>query len=357
MDTIKTLIQENTMSILKMWELQSKDAHLPLAPEDKLVSKKRAFEKLSSNHQRLILNMHSDGSSVPSQACTTCIDILHAKTGPNVVNFLTCLLSNEDFALARGMPHNLGHAQVFSKTPSEIDNVSPFYVHLRSQRTVKGVNQEKLYTIELLHHSNTLQSNDVADMIKNDIFVSGDFHSFKQQIANHTLIWGLYAGENSYLAMSLSAIDQHISDNPEAYREYIQNDPLFIVSFLHDIHFRLQRFFKSLVLASSVEDIRFEYVNFSDMLLKVDMRNYSVQSPTWYKQLTVKKDKDSSSNFRKGSDHHQLSDDNSRRKVPEINQNVYSACKLMDGERWGAIFTLRILRMLLCPKLTTLTSA
>ena len=120
-DTIKTLIQENTMSILKMWELQSKDAHLPLAPEDKLVSKKRDFEKLSSNHQRLILIMHSDGSSVPSQACTTCIDILHAKTGPNVVNFLTCLLSNEDFALARGMAHNLGHAQVFSKTPSEID--------------------------------------------------------------------------------------------------------------------------------------------------------------------------------------------------------------------------------------------
>ena len=175
-------------------------------------------------------------------------------------------------------------------------------------------------------------------MIKNDIFVSGDFYSFKQQIANHTLIWDLYAGKNSYLAMSLSAIDQHISDNLEAYREYIQNDPLFIVSFLHDIHFRLQRFFKSLVLASSVEDIKFEYVNFSDMLLKVDMRNYLVQSPTWYKQLTVKKDKDSSSQFRKGSDHHQLSDDNSRRKVPEINQNVDSACKLMDGERWGAIF-------------------
>ena len=105
---------------------------------------------MSSNHQQLLLFMHSDGSSIPSQICDSCIDILHAKTGPNVINLLTCLLNNEDFALARGMAHNLGHAQVFSKTPSDIDNVSPFYVHLRSNSTVKSVNQEELYTIDLL---------------------------------------------------------------------------------------------------------------------------------------------------------------------------------------------------------------
>ena len=130
MDSIRTLLQENTKSVMKMLELRSQDLKLPLASEDKPVSRKSAFDRLSSNHQKLILHMHSDGSSIPDKSCESCLDILHAKTGPNVINFLTCFLSNEDFALSRGMAHNLGHAQVFSKTPSEIDNVSPFYVHI-----------------------------------------------------------------------------------------------------------------------------------------------------------------------------------------------------------------------------------
>ena len=140
MASIRTLIQENTISVSNTMESKQKDSKFPLGLEDKPVSKRKAFNNLSSNHKCLILNMHSDGSSILSSVCETCLDILHTKTGPDVVNFLTCLLSNENFVLARAIVHNLGHAQVFSKISSKINNVSPFYVHLCSQRNVKGVN-------------------------------------------------------------------------------------------------------------------------------------------------------------------------------------------------------------------------
>ena len=98
--------------------------------------------------------------------------------------------------------------------------------------------------------------------LKNNVFVAGNYQPFNEQLQHHTLVWKLVSGDGSFLFYSPSAIAIHIEENSEMYCEYIENTSLFIVSFLHYIHFRLQRYLKPLLVqVTSINKIKFKFVN------------------------------------------------------------------------------------------------
>ena len=78
--------------------------------------------------------------------------------------------------------------------------------------------------------------------------------------------------------------------------------------------------------------------------------NYSIQSPIWYKQLIGKEEKNISSQRRKAVNLPTFSDDNFRRRVWEINQNIDAACKFVDGFWCVSVFHLRNTENLSLPK-------
>ena len=143
MTDIQTIITATTLSILKSIKADSSYITLPLAEEDKLPVSKidRAFLIPSDEHRKLILHIHSDGSTIPDSSCQTYLDILIAKSGAHVANYYIYQLINEDFSISKGLAHNLGHGQVYSLDPFTIKNVSPFYIHIKSLASTKGVNQ------------------------------------------------------------------------------------------------------------------------------------------------------------------------------------------------------------------------
>ena len=110
-------------------------------------------------------------------------------SGPNVASYLNSQFIDEDFAVPKGMCHNLGHGHVFSPTPFKIKNVSPFYVHIRSSNITQNIDQEELFIIDLLNHSNSLSRSDTSKIMKNDLYIATNYYTLKQQLKNHSLIW------------------------------------------------------------------------------------------------------------------------------------------------------------------------
>mgnify|MGYP003331564764 FL=1 len=336
-EKIQSIIEATTAAVMKTIDLSQKEVHLPLVSSEKEDSKKyKAFANLDDTRKNLILNLHSDGVTIPSSPCSTCLEILNNKSGPSVASYLNNLFIDEDFAVSKGMCHNLGHGHVFSPTPFEIKNVSPFYVHIRSLSIANNVDQEELFVIEMLNRSNSLSRSDTSEIVKNDLYIATDFHTLKQQLKNHSLIWRTFTGEDSYLNLGLTEINSHLDNNADAYREQIASNSDFIPSFLQDVHFRMQNFFKSCFRSQSIDQIRFEFVNFDSIIKSIDMRNYNVNPPVWYKSLIAGKERSSSS----GSKRISTNVDTQQRvkKTLEENPTLDNACKLNNGETFGALF-------------------
>ena len=53
----------------------------------------------------------------------------------------------------------------------------------------------------------------------------------------------------------------------------------------------MQSFFKSCVIAKDVDDIRFDYLNFGDLLCSIEMQTYQIVVPNWFKMETLKSEK------------------------------------------------------------------
>ena len=336
-DKIQSIIEATTAAVMKTIDLSQKEVHLPPTSSEKEKSKKgKAFMNLDETRKNLILNLHSDGISIPSSPCSTCLEILTNKSGPSVASYLNNQFIDEDFAVSKGMCHNLGHGHVFSPTPFEIKNVSPFYVHIRSLSVSINVDQEELFVIEMLNRSNSLSRSDTSEIIKNDLYIATDYYTLKQQLKNHSLIWKTFTGEGSYLHLGLMDINSHLDSNADAYREQITSNTDFIPSFLQDIHFRMQNFFKSCSRSQSIDQIRFEFVNFDSIFKSIDMRNYNVNPPVWFKSLIAGKDKISTSGSKRVST--SVISQPKIKKTLEENPNLDNACKLHAGETFGAFF-------------------
>ena len=336
MEKIQSIIESTTAAVMKSISLSTKEHRLPLAAEEKEDKKSKAFSNLDSTKKNLILNLHSDGAIIPVIPCQTCLEILNGKSGPNVASYFTNQFIDEDFAISKGMCHNLGHGHVFSSSPFEIKNVSIFFVHIRSSNLIPKIEQEELFTIELLNKSNSLSRSDTSEIMKNDLYIATDYHTFLQQTMNHRLVWKLFLGEDSYLHCSLLSFEKHIKENADSYREQIASNAKFIVSILNDIHFRLNKFFTSCAKAKSIEDISFNYICFNDITNKIDMRSYSATSPVWYERILANSDNKSSSSKRSSSG--SSSGSSRSKRTPEENTNVDSSCKLRENEVFGTLF-------------------
>ena len=344
-EKIQSIIEATTAAVMKTIDLSQKEVHLPLVPSEKEDSKKcKAFTNLDDTRKNLILNLHSDGVSIPSSPCSTCLEILNNKSGPSVASYLNNQFIDEDFAVSKGMCHNLGHGHVFSPTPFEIKNVSPFYVHIRSLSIANNVDQEELFVIEMLNRSNSLSRSDTSEIVKNDLYIATDYHTLKQQLKNHSLIWRSFTSEDSYLHLGLTDINSHLESNADAYREQIASNPDFIPSFLQDIHFRMQNFFKSCFRSQSIDQIRFEFVNFDSIIKSIDMRNYNVNPPVWYKSLIAGKERSSSSGSKRVNNN--AITQARVKKTLEENHTLDNACKLGNGETFGDLFNRHALESL-----------
>ena len=344
-DKIQSIIEATTAAVMKTIDLSQKEIYLPLVSSEKEDSKKsNAFVNLDETRKNLILNLHSDGVSIPSSPCSTCLEILNSKSGPSVASYLNNQFIDEDFAVSKGMCHNLGHGHVFSPTPFEIKNVSPFYVHIRSLNIANNVDQEELFVIEMLNCSNSLSRSDTSEIVKNDLYIATDYHTLKQQLKNHSLIWKTFTGKSSYLHLGLMDINSHLDSNADAYREQIASNSDFIPSFLQDIHFRMQNFFKSCFRSQSIDQIRFEFVNFDSIIKSIDMRNYNVNPPVWFKSLIAGKEKITNSGSKRVNTNVNIQP--RIKKTLEENPSLDNACKLNNGETFGAFFNRHALETL-----------
>ena len=350
-DVIKSVVK----SVFEAQSLSS-STRLPLADEEKSKPSKgmKAFTNLGERVANTILKISSDGISIPSIPSSGCVEILAAKSGPAVSNLLLHHFSNEDFNMAKGMAHFLGNGQVLSPDPSSISNVSPFFIHTRSASSMSTVEQADLFTLQIMNESNSLQKEDAKDLMKNDLFIATDFWQFSIQLKNHHLLWELYTGEESYLSKALESINDHIKKNQPTYIDYITNHPHFVVSFLQIIQFRMQSFFKSCIQAIDVDDIKFEFLNFNDLLNSIEMHSYQVVIPQWFKLELAKSSKTSSSKKRDLDSKDTTDLDTTtipRKGKPVINDSVDPACSLSSNETYRFVFHKNNLSGLSIPKI------
>ena len=196
----------------------------------------------------------------------------------------------------------------------------------------------------MLNHSNSLSRSDTSKIVKNDLYIATDYYTLKQQLKNHSLIWKSFTGEGSYLHLGLLDINSHLDSNADAYREQIASNSDFIPSFLQDIHFCMQNFFKSCSRSQSIDQIRFEFVNFDSIIRSIDMRNYNVNPPVWFKSLIAEKEKSSTSGTKWVNT--SLNVQLRVKKMLEENPSLDNACKLNAGETFGAFFNRHALETL-----------
>lgn len=333
----ENMIKSVMKSVFEAQSLNS-SARLPLAEEEKSKPTKgmKAFTNLGERVSSTILKISSDGSSIPLIPSEGCQEILAAKSGPAVSNLLLHHLSNEDFNMSKGMAHFLGNGQILSPDPSSIANVSPFYIHTKSASSLDTVEQEDLFTLQIMNESNSLQKEDVKELMKNDIFIANDYWQFAIQLRNHFLLWELYTGSDSFLSKSLEMINEHVKANHHTYLDFINNQAHFIVSFLQTIHFRMQNFFKSCISSKDVDEIRFDFLNFSDLLRSVEMHTYSIVTPQWYKVELLKSSKSSKRDL-KDPESAEVPPAQKKSK-PVVNESIDAACALASNETYRFVF-------------------
>ena len=130
--------------------------------------------------------------------------------------------------------------------------------------------------------------------------------------------------------------------------DYINNQANFSVSFLHAIHFRVQSFFKSCVIASEVEDIRFDFLNFNDLLRTIEMHNYQIVIPNWFVAESLKSNKNDPNHKRDLDDPNP--NPNPKKSKPVINESVDPACALAPNETYRFVFHKNNMQNLTVPK-------
>ena len=144
-------------------------------------------------------------------------------------------------------------------------------------------------------------------------------------------------------------IDSHVKKNHSTYLDYIKNEDQFVVSFLQVIHFRIQSFFKSCVSAKGIDKIRFDFINFNDLLSSIELHNYQVVIPQWYKIELAKKKTPEGSGLKRGRD---LDDTLPNKSQPVSNDNLDAACRINKdkGEVYRFVFHKKNLSGITLPK-------
>ena len=219
------------------------NSRMVLADEDKPRSIEKWFKNLSERTRKFLLIVSSDGISIPDSPSKECMEILNAKTGPQVVQIFAHWYPNEDFQILCGMAHNLGHGNLMSSHPASVDNVSIFFTPPYSSNFSAIVTQDELFSLSILNDLNSMSKEDTAKMLENKPFITQDLLSLFQTIKNYACVWEKVTSADSLLHLKITEIVDHINSNKTLYQELMKNVENFAVSFLEDIHFRVQKFF------------------------------------------------------------------------------------------------------------------
>ena len=131
-------------------------------------------------------------------------------------------------------------------------------------------------------------------------------------------------------------INNHIKENHHTYLDFINNQSNFVVSFIQSIRFKMQNFFKSCIVAKEVDDIRFDFLNFSDLLRSIEMHSYNIVVPQWFKIELLNSTKSSKCES-KDSDNSDLPPIPKKSK-PVINESIDAACALSPNETYRFVF-------------------
>ena len=154
-----------------------------------------------------------------------------------------------------------------------------------------------------------------------------------------------YTNDSAQIYKKIKEIEDHIKANETTYQNYIKNVENFIVSFLSDVNFRVQKFFLSCSQVSSVEEIEFRFIDFSVLLDNIEMNSYHVTVPGWYQRALLEKRE------KKTKAKEQDTDPNRKKRALVENKNPDSLCKLKPKEYINKVFHKDIIQDLNVPKL------
>lgn len=215
-------------------------AKLSLSEEDQILKKVKGFISLGEKIKQTLLKIASDGITIPLTPSEFLQEIISDKSGPNVAYLMSQWHINEDFMISRGMAHNLGYGNLFSTDPTIIDNASIFFASLKSAKSVKMVDQNELFALEMMNDCNALSKDDTKKMLESSMFIPTDFLQLLQQVRNFKLIMQDMTSADYHIVTSLQEVKDHIRENQSIYLDYLYNTEHFAISFLQELHLRVQ---------------------------------------------------------------------------------------------------------------------
>ena len=99
----------------------------------------------------------------------------------------------------------------------------------------------------------------------------------------------------------------------------------------------MQSFFRSASVNDCIEKIRFEFLNFDDLTTSIDMHQFQIVIPKWFKLEMDKAILSKSKNKRDRDDDNDQNPGGHRKSTPVIN-SVDPACKLDKNEVYRFVF-------------------
>ena len=129
----------------------------------------------------------------------------------------------------------------------------------------------------------------------------------------------------------------------------MKNVENFAVSFLQDIHFRVQKFFFACTQATDIESIDFRFIDFSRLLDDIEMHCYHISIPNWYRLALLEKNKKNGKSG-KGRDRENDRFFNSNKKQLVENKKIDAICKLKPTEYLNKVFSKMTIKDLSVPK-------
>ena len=268
--------------------------------------KKKSFNSLHQATQNLIRNASAIAFDTPAPVSDTCNEFFSSKTRGEARSHFTRTMSSKynrsSLNVSEGTIVAIHSGLLLWSSSEEPSNFSVFnFPKMILQPNGIAPNSEKEALASNLKelYGQKLSTSEIEAVISQRFTLPNQSDApidfVKVTLGNFIAACRFFMGDNALLSQSLAKVLHHIESNILTYESLQLQDQKFGTKFLCSIDYQVQYFLKSCQDANSIEDVDFNFIDFSSLLTSIMLRRFSADLPwklnTFFKSTTEKSNK------------------------------------------------------------------
>lgn len=300
----------------------------------------RSFKKLAKRHKQMLLVASSQGNVTCTDLNQDGLEFFNQSSTLHAQIYLNSYLEARDIdcAISSALATILMHG---SFTWSNAVTPSGLSASVISSKDV--LNNDTLYEGIVLDYSikHDISDDSLKKLTKTQVLYPTDIESMIQRLDALTALAELFFGETSLIFRGLDDLVYACKKHKSLLRRKLCLDDMFIPKLLYSVDDRVNQWLTQCSQRDSVDETSIELVQFTQIILKIQLNEFSCFLPPNIKKIvkdTNKKRDSTDSNISGGSSLTSSSKKTKQESVMVRNENVEEAWRLKRSENWNQTF-------------------